>query len=63
MFNSLAMAEMTTLLASVYREYKTEIAPEFQGVSPGVTARYEVFYDDRFPRMEEHVCWVRFLKA
>ncbi|BCS19420.1 cytochrome P450 [Aspergillus puulaauensis] len=59
----LAMAEMTTLLASVYREYKTEIAPEFQGVSPGVTARYEIFYDDRFPKMEEHACWVRFIKA
>ncbi|KAL4939692.1 cytochrome P450 [Aspergillus oleicola] len=58
----LAMAEMTTLLASVYRVYKTEIASGFRGVSPGVTARYEVFYDDRFPRMEEHACWVRFVK-
>ncbi|OJI95887.1 hypothetical protein ASPVEDRAFT_156755 [Aspergillus versicolor CBS 583.65] len=59
----LAMAEMTTLLASVYRIYKTEIAPEFKGVSPGVTARYEIFYDDQFPRMEEHLCLVRFIKA
>ncbi|KAL4783742.1 cytochrome P450 [Aspergillus varians] len=59
----LAMAEMTTLLASVYRAYETEIAPGFQGVSPGVTARYEVFYDERFPRVEEHVCWVRFVKG
>ncbi|KAJ0415114.1 cytochrome P450 [Aspergillus carlsbadensis] len=58
----LAMAEMTTLLASVYKAYRTEIAPGFQGVSPGVTARYEVFYDEQFPRMEEHVCWVRFVK-
>lgn len=57
------MAEMTTLLASVYRMYKTEIAPEFKGVSPGVTARYEIFYDDQFPRMEEHLCLVRFIKA
>ncbi|KIA75912.1 benzoate 4-monooxygenase cytochrome P450 [Aspergillus ustus] len=58
----LAMAEMTTLLANLYKTYKTEIAPGFQGVSPGVTARYEVFYDEKFPRMEEHVCWVRFVK-
>ncbi|EAW11077.1 cytochrome P450 [Aspergillus clavatus NRRL 1] len=58
----LAMAEMTTLLASVYRTYKTEITPGFEGVSPGVTARYEVFSDEQFPRMEEHVCWVKFVK-
>lgn len=58
--NSLAMAEMTTLLASVYRKCRTEIAPGFERVSPGVTARYEVFYDEKFPRMEEHICWIRF---
>lgn len=56
------MAEMTTLLASVYRQYRTEIAPGFYGVSPGVTARYEVFYDEGFPRMEEHTCWVKFIR-
>ncbi|KAL2822651.1 hypothetical protein BJX63DRAFT_127340 [Aspergillus granulosus] len=27
-----------------------------------VTARYEVFFDKQFPRMEEHVCWVGFIK-
>ncbi|KAE8350314.1 cytochrome P450 [Aspergillus coremiiformis] len=57
----LAMAEMTTLLASVYRSYQTEIAPAFQGVSPGVTARYEVFSDEHFEKIEEHVCWVKFI--
>ncbi|KAL4890661.1 cytochrome P450 [Aspergillus ambiguus] len=56
----LAMAEMTTLLASVYRKYKTEIVPQFTGVSPGVTARYEVFYDEKFEKIEEHECWVMF---
>ncbi|KAF9883358.1 hypothetical protein FE257_003574 [Aspergillus nanangensis] len=59
----LAMAEMTTLLASVYRKYRTEIAPEFVDVTPGVTARYEVFYDERFSQMEEHTCWIRFVRV
>lgn len=59
----LAMAEMTTLLASIYRKYSTEIAPGFQGVSPGVTARYEVFSDERFPKMEEHACWIKFVEV
>ncbi|KAL3473170.1 cytochrome P450 [Aspergillus californicus] len=59
----LAMAEMTTLLASVYRVYTTDIMSGFEGVSPGVTARYEVFSDERFTRVEEHVCWVRFTEG
>lgn len=56
------MAEMTTLLASVYRKYRTEIAPQFLGVSPGVTNRYEVFGDETFERLQEHTCWVRFVE-
>lgn len=58
---SLAMAEMTTLLASIYRKYETEIAPEFQESSPGVTARYEVFSDEHFSEVKEHQCWVKFV--
>ncbi|KAL5352502.1 hypothetical protein ACLOAV_002450 [Pseudogymnoascus australis] len=57
----LAMAEMTTLLASIYRKYETEIAPEFQESSPGVTARYEVFSDEHFSEVKEHQCWVKFV--
>ncbi|KAI9172819.1 putative sterigmatocystin biosynthesis P450 monooxygenase STCB [Paramyrothecium foliicola] len=43
----LAMAEMTTLVATLYREYQTSIAPGFEGITPAITARVETFYDDR----------------
>lgn len=49
---SLAMAEMTTLLAAVYREYATSLQERQKGVSPGITSRYEVFYDATFEKME-----------
>lgn len=44
--SSLAMAEMTTLVAAIYRKYTTTTTAGFDVVSPGVTSRYEVFYDD-----------------
>lgn len=45
------MAEMTTLAAAIYRTYITSIAPGFEDTTPGITARFEVFYDDRFTQM------------
>jgi hypothetical protein len=48
---SLAMAEMTTLAATIYREYSTMLAPGFENVTPGITARFELFYDERFPKV------------
>ncbi|KAJ5650428.1 benzoate 4-monooxygenase cytochrome P450 [Penicillium longicatenatum] len=48
----LAMAEMTTLLAAIYREYTTSEYEKQRGVSPGITSRFEVFYDETLPRME-----------
>jgi hypothetical protein len=45
------MAEMTTLTATIYSKYSTTIAPGFDNVTPGITARFEVFYDERFPKM------------
>jgi hypothetical protein len=42
---SLAMAEMTVLVATVYRNFKTSLAPEMKNASPGVTSRFEVFHD------------------
>ncbi|KAI3116590.1 hypothetical protein CBS147333_214 [Penicillium roqueforti] len=56
----LAMAEMTTLAATIYRKYSTTIAPGFEDITPGITARFEVFYDDRFPKMLEHTCLIKF---
>jgi hypothetical protein len=49
--NSLAMAEMTTLVAAIYRKYKTTPMGDFGTVSPGITGRYEVFYDETCSKM------------
>lgn len=46
------MAEMTTLMAAVYRNYSTTIKPGYEGVSPGVTSRFEVFFDETFKQIE-----------
>lgn len=43
---SLAMAQMTTFLAALYRKYTTEPRDGFDIVSPGITSRFEVFYDE-----------------
>jgi hypothetical protein len=45
---SLAMAEMTTLVATIYRRYHTSIATGFADKTPAITARVETFYDERF---------------
>ncbi|OIW24533.1 cytochrome P450 [Coniochaeta ligniaria NRRL 30616] len=56
----LAMAEMTTLAATIYRKYQTTLAPGFENITPGITARFEVFCDDRFSKMLEHTCLIKF---
>ncbi|KAH8594844.1 putative benzoate 4-monooxygenase cytochrome P450 [Bisporella sp. PMI_857] len=58
----LAMAEMTTLTAAIYRKYTTSVKKGMETTSPGITSRFEVFYDVSLPHMEEHVCWVNFSK-
>ncbi|KAH8883448.1 cytochrome P450 [Thozetella sp. PMI_491] len=58
----LAMAEMTTLLAALYRKYTTAEQQRQKGVSPGITSRFEVFYDESFERVKEHECWIEFEK-
>lgn len=45
---SLAMAEMTTLVAAVYMNYSTSIQEKQKGISPGITSRFEVFSDETF---------------
>lgn len=52
LLSSLAMAEMTTLMAAIYRTYSTTIKPGYEGVSPGVTSRFEVFFDENFTQIE-----------
>ncbi|KAF2460945.1 benzoate 4-monooxygenase cytochrome P450 [Lineolata rhizophorae] len=56
----LAMAEMTTLVATVYRNYVTSIRQGFEGITPGITSRFEVFYDASVPEMKEHTCLISF---
>jgi hypothetical protein len=46
------MAEMTTLTAAIYRNFRTSIAPGFEDTSPAITARVETFYDERFPKVK-----------
>lgn len=43
---SLAMAEMTTMIAAIYRKYSTTTINGFDKASPGISGRYEVFWDE-----------------
>lgn len=49
--HSLAMTEMTTLVAAVYKNYSTKIQDRQDGISPGITSRFEVFSDERFEKI------------
>ena len=49
---SLAMAEMTNLTAAIYRKYRTKVKKGTEDVSPGITSRFEVFYDETKARMK-----------
>jgi len=50
--HSLAMAEMTSLTAAIYRKYRTKVKKGTEDVSPGITSRFEVFYDETKARMK-----------
>ncbi|KAL1887970.1 hypothetical protein Sste5346_009852 [Sporothrix stenoceras] len=56
----LAMAEMTMLLAAIYRRYTTRLHTKQENASPGITSRFEVFGDETMPTVTEHECWVHF---
>lgn len=49
---SLAMAEMTTLTAAIYREYDTKVKAGTEDTSPGITSRFEIFRDETKPKMK-----------
>ncbi|KAL2435302.1 hypothetical protein ABEF95_015292 [Exophiala dermatitidis] len=57
----LAFAEMTTLVTAVYRQYRT--VARNPDTSPAITSRFEVFYDESAPKIQEHECWIEFVKA
>ncbi|TLD19707.1 hypothetical protein PspLS_09435 [Pyricularia sp. CBS 133598] len=48
---SFAMAEMTTLLATLYKHYTTCEQERQKGSSPTISSRFELFYDERFERI------------
>ena len=54
----LANAEMLTLIAAVYKKYKT--TAKHPDTTPGITSRYEIFADETMPKMAEHECWINF---
>jgi hypothetical protein len=49
---SLAIAEMTTLTAAIYRVYRTNLKVGTESISPGITSRFEVFFDETLPEMK-----------
>ncbi|KAF2401263.1 cytochrome P450 [Trichodelitschia bisporula] len=56
----LALAEMTTLVSAIYRNYHTTINQRLKHTTPGITSRFEVFYDETLPVMREHECRIGF---
>ncbi|EFX01133.1 benzoate 4-monooxygenase cytochrome p450 [Grosmannia clavigera kw1407] len=47
----LAIAEMTMLLSAIYRKYSTKLHARQEGVSPGITSRFEVFSDSTLSKV------------
>ncbi|RMZ89101.1 hypothetical protein DV736_g3674, partial [Chaetothyriales sp. CBS 134916] len=56
----LANAEMLTLTAALFRRYKT--FARHPHTTPGITSRYEIFCDETMEEMQEHECWIDFVK-
>ena len=46
------MAEMTTLVAAIYRKYSTSVTAGFEDKTPAITSRFELFFDETMPQME-----------
>ena len=52
------MAEMTTLTAAIYRLYRTKAKSGTENTSPGITSRFEVFFDESMPAMKVCLCLI-----
>jgi cytochrome P450 len=59
----LAMSEMNMLVAAIYGRFSSSVRKGEESVSPGVTSRFEVFWDETAEQMVEHDCWIRFEKV
>jgi hypothetical protein len=42
------MAEISTLVASMYRQYGTVVPSSLLTISPAITSRFEIFWDERY---------------
>lgn len=71
------MAEMTSLIAALYRKYTTRVKEGKENTSPGISSKFEVFHDEtkRFVKVrnlrgsrieadsiKEHECYITFEK-
>ena len=56
----LAHAEILTLTAALFRKYET--FARHPDTTPGITSRYEIFRDETVKKMEEHECWIDFVR-
>jgi hypothetical protein len=43
---------MTTLTAAIYKAYRTRVRAGTENTSPGITSRFELFYDELMPHMK-----------
>jgi hypothetical protein len=43
---------MTTLVAAVYRKYRTRVRKGTEDMSPGITSRFEIFHDETKARIK-----------
>lgn len=48
---SLAMAEISALVAAIYQRYRTSLIGDVN-YSPGINSRFELFYDHRFNKVK-----------
>lgn len=52
---SLAIAEITALVAAVYLQYRTSLVDT--NYSPGINSRFELFFDPRFTEVKVYNCF------
>jgi hypothetical protein len=53
---SLAIAELSCLLAGVYLNYRTSLVGDY---SPVINSRFELFYDTRFANVKVPSAFIR----
>ncbi|KAF1916585.1 hypothetical protein BDU57DRAFT_516793 [Ampelomyces quisqualis] len=57
MLLSLGMVEMA-LVPAIYRKYSTTTRPDYEGVAPGITSRFDLFTGETFSKMKGRTRWI-----